>query len=75
MKTIIDELQNIVDHRGMIYYKWLSNDEQLRLLIYMYNKGYKAGHHHTVEGQYTDVDIRDMETYHENEVHDILNGE
>ena len=33
-------------------------------MVHMYNFGYKAGHHDTVEGQYIDLDRRDMGTYH-----------
>jgi hypothetical protein len=29
----------------------------------MYNKGYKAGHHATVEGQYVDILDEDMDAY------------
>jgi len=33
-------------------------------IVHMYNFGYKAGHHDTVEGQYIDLDRRNMGTYH-----------
>jgi hypothetical protein len=38
----------------------------------MYNKGYKAGHHATVEGQYVDILDEDMDTYHDDIVNEIL---
>jgi hypothetical protein len=46
--------------------------EQARIAIRIYNNGYKAGHHHTVEGGYSDIAERDMDTYHEEEVSDLL---
>lgn len=42
------------------------------LLVRLYNAGYKAGHHATVEGTYTDIFEEDMETYHEEEVADFI---
>jgi hypothetical protein len=42
------------------------------LLVRLYNAGYKAGHHDTVEGQYTDIFEVDMDSYHENVVAEIL---
>lgn len=41
-------------------------------LIRAYNSGYKAGHHDTVEAQYTDIDQRDMYTYHADVVADMI---
>jgi len=40
-------------------------------LIYLYNKGYHAGHHDTVEACYTDIMDCDMGEYHADEVNDI----
>jgi hypothetical protein len=42
------------------------------LLTRMYNKGYKAGHHDTVECQYVDILDEDMDTYHADIVNEIL---
>ena len=42
------------------------------LLVRLYNAAYKAGHHDTVQGQYTDISEADMETYHEEEVTEFL---
>lgn len=42
------------------------------LLTRMYNKGYKTGHHATVEGQYVDILDEDMDTYHDDIVNEIL---
>ena len=36
-----------------------------RTLVRLYNTGYKAGHHYTVEGVYSDIHYSDMDTYHE----------
>lgn len=41
-------------------------------LVRIYNAGYKAGHHDTVEGGYVDVFECDMETYHEEIVREII---
>jgi hypothetical protein len=38
----------------------------------LYNSGYHAGHHDTVEGYYVDILDCDMETYHEDIVAEIL---
>ena len=42
------------------------------LLVRLYNAAYKAGHHDTVEGQYTDILEEDMESFHEDEVAEFL---
>lgn len=42
------------------------------LLCIIYNSGYKAGHHYTVEGGYTDVVYRDYGEYHREEVMEII---
>ena len=41
-------------------------------LCHMYAAAYHAGHHDTVEGNYTDVYPCDMDTYHEETVADFL---
>jgi len=40
------------------------------LLVQMYNKGYRAGHHDTVEAQCVDILDEDMDIYHA----DVVNG-
>lgn len=40
--------------------------------VYIYNSGYNAGHHDTVEGQYTQVLPVDMRTYQNDVVAEIL---
>lgn len=42
------------------------------ILCLIYNSGYKAGHHQTVEGGYTDVHHNDYFEYHKEEVLEIL---
>jgi len=44
------------------------------LLIKLYNEGYKAGHHDTVDGQYTDIFEVDMDSYNEDDVDEIIKG-
>lgn len=41
-------------------------------IVRVYNMGYHNGHHHTVEGTYTDVHHNDMDSYHEDVVQEIL---
>jgi hypothetical protein len=41
-------------------------------MVRLYNQGYKAGHHDTVEAGYVDIFDCDMETYHEDVVREIL---
>lgn len=43
-----------------------------RLMVRVYNAGYAAGHHDTVEGQYTHIENDDLGTYHEYEVAEII---
>lgn len=47
-------------------------DRLRRLMIRLYNAGYKAGHHYTVEGGYVDVFDCDREEYHEDVVEEIV---
>ena len=50
--------------------------EEMRALekasVHIYNSGYHAGHHHTVEGGYVDIHSSDMDTYHAEEVAELL---
>jgi hypothetical protein len=41
-------------------------------LIHMYNRGYKAGHHDTVECGYVDIFDVDMDSYHEDVIDEII---
>lgn len=41
-------------------------------IIRIYNSGYHAGHEDTVEGMYTDIYPCDMDTYHTEEVQELL---
>jgi len=40
--------------------------------VHIYNSGYQAGHHYTVEGGYTDIHSSDMDSYHAEEVAELL---
>lgn len=40
--------------------------------VHIYNSGYQAGHHYTVEGGYVDIHSSDMDTYHAEEAAEIL---
>ena len=45
------------------------------LIAYLYNMGYKAGHHDTLEGTYIDIFRQDMSTYHSDVVSEWLEDE
>ena len=49
-----------------------TNSDFMKLLIHVYNSGYHAGHHYTVEGGYVDVHPNDMDSYHEEEVKELV---
>ena len=40
--------------------------------IWLYNQGYLAGHHDTVEAQFTNIYQVDMDTYHADVVAELL---
>lgn len=40
--------------------------------VHIYNSGYQAGHHYTVEGGYVDIHPSDMDSYHAEEVAELL---
>ena len=40
--------------------------------VWLYNQGYKAGHHDTVEAGYVDIHRDDMTTYHDDVVAEML---
>ena len=42
------------------------------LVARIYNSGYHAGHHDTVEGGYVDIFSVDMDTYHADVVAEII---
>jgi len=44
----------------------------LRMAMRLYNSGYHAGHHDTVEAGYVDIHGCDMENYHEDEAREIV---
>lgn len=44
----------------------------LRQLVRLYNSGYKAGHHDTVEGGYAGIFDCDMDSYHQDDVEERL---
>jgi len=39
--------------------------------VHIYNSGYQAGHHDTVEGRYVDIHPSDMDSYHAEEVAEL----
>jgi len=50
----------------------LPNRDLIELMTFLYTSGYKAGHHDTVESNYTDVEYEDMNTYFYDNVGDII---
>ncbi|WP_333497530.1 hypothetical protein [Kluyvera sp. CHPC 1.2972] len=43
--------------------------------VKLYNYGYMNGHHHTVEGYFTDIHRSDIDTYHSDVVEEIIEQE
>jgi len=49
--------------------------ERLRpVFVQIYNAGYLAGHHYTVEGGFAVIHESDKSTYHSEEVEELLEG-
>jgi len=48
------------------------SDALMALMVRIYNSGYHAGHHDTVEAGYVDIHRDDMETYHLETVEEII---
>ncbi|HDL7750872.1 TPA: hypothetical protein PXP51_003271 [Yersinia enterocolitica] len=46
--------------------------EKSSLYISLFNYGYGSGHHHTVEGYYTDIHRSDITTYHDDIVGELV---
>ncbi|HEN3491680.1 hypothetical protein [Yersinia enterocolitica] len=46
--------------------------EKSSLYISLFNHGYGSGHHHTVEGYYTDIHRSDITTYHDDIVGELV---
>ena len=40
--------------------------------VHVYNSGYHAGHYDTVEGRYVDIHPSDMDSYHAEDVAELL---
>lgn len=45
------------------------------LSVKLYNYGYLNGHHHTVEGYFTDIHRSDIDSYHSDVVEEIIDEE
>lgn len=52
--------------------EYIRIDDINEIMTHIYNSGYKAGHHDTVEGGYTDIFSCDMDTYHEDLVAELV---
>jgi hypothetical protein len=50
----------------------LERERLLPLFVRVFNAGYQAGHHETVEGGFADVHESDKETYHSDVVAELL---
>lgn len=54
-------------------YDWSLMKEELKtLLIHVYNSGYMAGHHDTVESTFTDLGSHDYDTENEDVVAELV---
>lgn len=49
-----------------------SNKKLRGMAIHVYNSGYHAGHHDTVEGGYVDIHSNDMDSYHAETVEELV---
>lgn len=45
---------------------------ELKFITHIYNSGYMAGHDDTVEGKFVPIYTKDMETYHDEEVLELV---
>lgn len=54
------------------YAALLARHNALVEAVHIYNSGYHAGHHDTVEGGYVDIHPSDMDSYHAEEVSELL---
>ena len=50
----------------------LERERLMPVFVRLYNAGYQAGHHETVEGQFVHVFEQDKEIYHADVVGEIL---
>jgi hypothetical protein len=70
-KRLRDALEPFAAHAGLF-----GQDDKpsalLRMAMRLYNRGYRSGHHSTVEGGYADIFACDMENYHEDEAREIV---
>ena len=46
--------------------------ELRKVIVHVYNSGYHAGHHYTVEGGYADIHSQDMDTYQADVVCELI---
>ena len=60
---------------GTAFYTTPPQRTKQELIAYLYNMGYKAGHHDTLEGTYIDIFRQDMSTYHSDVVSEWLEDE
>ena len=73
LKAERDALQRLADCRAEQRGALVAQVERLRgLSIRIYNTGYGVGHNDTVEGGYTDIHHSDMDSYHAEEVAELL---
>lgn len=74
MSTIVENLKSSRnDGNTLLAVRSLSDEDLMKLMVYMFNTGYHYGHHATVESNFIDVHRSDMEYYHSDVVDDVLN--
>ncbi len=64
-----DDINAVLKHRDDLHARVVKLEDAA---IHIYNSGYHAGHHYTVEGGYVDIHPSDMDTYHAEEVAELL---
>jgi hypothetical protein len=71
-RRIAELLGDSISREQQIASLQAENAKLRKATIRLYNSGYHAGHHDTVEGGYTDILQCDMDTYHDDVVAEIL---
>ncbi len=65
----VGELAQVIAERNTILLRY---NKLKDMTVHIYNSGYNAGHHFTVEGGYVDIHSSDMDAYHAEEVAELL---
>ena len=72
IKELEEELEQCLDCCKRVGELEAERDKLHLLLVLLYNQGYLAGHHDTVESQYSHILSEDMYSFHADVVAEIL---